>query len=79
MTRYLSAILSVVALFMFASCSKENGEVVGDNAPSSYMVEYFVVLNSPGTVKITYKDPSGQEGLVRDDHGGGGPELDQVG
>lgn len=61
MMRYLSAILSVVALFMFASCSKENGEVVEDNAPSSYTVEYFVVLNSPGTVKITYKDPSGQE------------------
>ena len=61
MTKYLSIFLSVVVLFMFTSCSKENGAAVEETAVSSYTVEYFVVLNSPGTIKITYKDPTGQE------------------
>ena len=59
MRKYSSILFAVIAAFMLAGCGEKAAEEAA--APSSYSVEYFVLMNSPGMVKITYKDPSGQE------------------
>ena len=59
MKAYSSILLAVIAAFVLAGCGEKAAEEAA--APSSYEVEYYVLMNSPGTVKITYKDPSGQE------------------
>ncbi len=59
MKTYSSMLLAVITAFVLAGCGDEGPKE--EAAPESYTVEYFVLMNSPGMVKITYKDPSGQE------------------
>ena len=59
MKKYASILLAVIAAFVLAGCGEKAPEEAA--APTSYNVEYYVLMNSPGMVKITYKDPSGQE------------------
>ena len=59
MKKYASLLLAAIAAFVLAGCGEKAPEEAA--APTSYAVEYYVLMNSPGMVKITYKDPSGQE------------------
>ena len=58
-----SVLLAMLAVLALASCSKETS--VPESESTSTKVNYEVLINSLGALKITYKDNKGQ--LIVDD------------